>query len=208
RELHLDVKAFFSTYKRATELADALLFSIGNMEVVDEACRKSPVGKLMPRSLYIHTSALNTLPPALRVYEGCARNYIGEVDDANLVKLSRLEPKVSYLVYPRFEADPHPVLASSLLVPLQTFRVRERDYRSWANPPILHRKETLIPDSHPLWAKFARFTEQEERWDLYEEPHAIGTLEAWESQLRRHGAQIRGHRVVRSRPANLSSTSE
>lgn len=85
---------------------------------VDKACRTSPVGKLTPAALYIHISALSHLPALLRVYEGCARAYIGSVEDANIIKLHRGAPQISYLSYPEFDDDPHPELATSLLVPL------------------------------------------------------------------------------------------
>jgi len=35
------------------------------------------------------------LPASLRVFEGCARAYIGRVEGANLIKLNRLEPRIS-----------------------------------------------------------------------------------------------------------------
>ena len=41
----------------------------------------------------------------LRVYEGCARAYLGEVEGANLIKLHRHSGKVSYLVDPDFETQ-------------------------------------------------------------------------------------------------------
>ncbi|MCP4548491.1 MAG: hypothetical protein GY835_18705 [bacterium] len=41
------------------------------------ACREAPVGKHTPTALYVHQSALTRLPPALRIYEGCARAFVG-----------------------------------------------------------------------------------------------------------------------------------
>jgi DNA phosphorothioation-associated putative methyltransferase len=96
RALQLDVRTFFSTYRRACTLADDLLFSAGNLQAIDAACRAAVVGKLTPSALYIHTSALSQLPPILRIYEGCARTYIGSADGANLIKLHRGIPQVSY----------------------------------------------------------------------------------------------------------------
>ena len=135
----------------------------------------------------------------LRLYEGCARGYIGRVDGANLIKLHTGEPKVSYLSYPKFESDPHPALAASMTVQLQTFRVRERDYTTSRNPPILHRKETFVASDHPLHAKFARLTRQEESKGLYEAPAYIGTRLGWEELLSAKGVSLRGHRRIRQR---------
>ncbi len=123
----------------------------------------------MPNALYLHVSALPYLPPILRVYEGCARAYIGAVDGANIIKLHREKAQISYLSYPDFDKDPHPALAVSMVVPLQTFQIQYRDYRDSHNPPILHQKEEFIPTDHPSYQKFTKLTRQEEKWGLYED---------------------------------------
>ena len=145
-----DVKGFFSSYAQACREADDLLFSLGDPTVVDEACAASAIGKLTPEALYVHESALPHLSPLLRIFEGWARGYIGRVEGANVIKLSRREPKISYLSYPDFEDDPHPALTASVTVHFQTLRVRFHDYSDRRNPPILHRKETFLPADHPL----------------------------------------------------------
>ena len=195
--LRRDIKRLFSTYRRACEEADVALHAVGDMERVRRAAQRSLVGKRTPSAIYAHESALNGLPPILRLYEGCARRYIGRVEEANLIKLHTEEPMVSYLSYPEFEKDPHPALAESLTVHLQTFRLRERDYRASNNPPILHRKETFVLPDHPLRAKFARLTQQEESKGLFEETSRIGTRHGWEQRLIEGGFALKGHRIVR-----------
>jgi DNA phosphorothioation-associated putative methyltransferase len=200
RALQLDVRALLSTYRRACALADDLLFSAGNLQAIDAACRSAVVGKLTPSALYVHTSALSQLPPILRIYEGCARAYIGAVEGANLIKLHRGIPQVSYLAYPDFERDPHPALAAALIVPLRTFQIHYREYMDSKNPPILHRKETFLPPDHPLRPKFARLTRQEERWGLYDVPERIGTREGWHQRLAEQGICLAGHQLIRHMP--------
>ena len=193
-----DVRAIFSTYRRTCEEADVALLAVGDMERVLRAAQSSKVGKLTPSAIYVHESALDSLPPLLRLYEGCARCYIGRVDGANVIKLHTGEPRVSYLSYPEFDSDPHPALAEGLMVHLQTFRVREREYRGSYNPPILHRKETFVAPDHPLHAKFSRLTRQEEAKGLYEESSRIGTRRGWEEVLAEKGFILRGHRLLRA----------
>ena len=123
----------------------------------------------------------------LRVYEGCARAYLGDVEGANLIKLHRHSGKVSYLVYPDFEADPHPALLRSIKLSLRTRELDCYDYATSTNPPILHRKETFLPPGHPLLAKFARLTQQEEKHGLLDETATIGTRERWERRLAERG---------------------
>jgi len=141
----------------------------------------------------------NSLEPLLRVYEGCARAYLGEVEGATLIKLHRHSGKVSYLVYPEFDTDPHPALLRSIKLSLRTRELDCHDYATSTNPPILHRKETFLPPGHPLVAKFARLTRQEEKHGLLDETASIGTRAGWQRRLAERGFQIRGHRLIRRR---------
>jgi len=193
--LQLDIRAFFSNYARACELADKLLFSAGDRKLIETTCRASAIGKLTPTGLYVYNTALESLDSVLRVYEGCARALSGAVDGANVIKLYVHEPKVSYLSYPNFETNAHPSLHRSLLVHLQTFELSQRNYSDSENPPILHRKEEFLRKDDPLRIKYERLTRQEEGKGLYEQPSEIGTREAWEQLLKKKALQIRGHRL-------------
>jgi DNA phosphorothioation-associated putative methyltransferase len=197
--LQRDIRAFFGSYANACRLADELLFKAGDADAVDEACKRSPVGKLLPNALYVHRDALESLDPLLRVYEGCARTYLGEIDGANLIKLHRQSGKVSYLVYPDFEFDPHPALLRSVKLSLRTREIDCLEYGSSANPPILHRKETFLLPDHTLHAKFARLSEQEEKHGLLTDTATIGTRDGWNARLKDAGFAVRGHRLVRQK---------
>lgn len=195
----LDIRAFFGTYNRAREQADSLLFSAGKSSAIEEACCSSTVGKLTGEAIYLHESAVSELPPLLRVYEGCARVLVGRVEGANVVKLHRGRPAVSYLSYPGFETVAHPALYGSLIVDLQKLRVKYRDYASSENRPILHRKDQFISAAHPLYKKFSRLTRQEESRKLFDEPGLIGHEQYWQDLLESRGLKIAGHRLMRHR---------
>ena len=195
--MQLDIRAFFGTYSRACEQADALLFSAGKRDAIEHACNSSNVGKLTPEALYFHESALSEVPPLLRVYEGCARVLVGRVEGSNVVKLHRGKPAVSYLSYPGFETVAHPPLYGSLLVDLQRIRVAYRDYSHSDNRPILHRKEQFIPTAHPLHQKFSKLTRQEENKKLFDSPGSIGYEQYWQSLIEARGLRISGHRLMR-----------
>jgi DNA phosphorothioation-associated putative methyltransferase len=197
--LRRDLRAFFGTYARGCRRADELLFQAGDAAAIDAACRRSPVGKLLPNALYLHRSALEALEPLLRVYEGCARAYLGEVEGANVVKLHRFSGTVSYLAYPEFDTDPHPALRCCVKLSLRSRELTCYDYAASDNPPVLHRKEAFVAPGHPLHAKFARLTEQEERHGLLDDPATIGTRAGWERRLRAAGWALHGHRLVRCR---------
>lgn len=193
-----DVRGLIGSYKQATAEADQLLFSAGDTQVVNNAADKSSVGKRLPTSLYVHESALHDLHHVLRVYEGCARWLVGEIEGANIIKLATDKPKVSYLEYPDFDRDPHPVLRRTTFVRVGALDVDERDYTDSENPPILHRKETFVANDYPMRQKFARLTAQEERFGLLgTETNTIGNLRGWQERLAECGVVLRGHRVIR-----------
>ncbi len=199
RTLQRDMRAFFGNYTKACKQADALrLFQAGNAAAIDEACQRSPVGKLLPDDLYVHRSALDALEPLLRIYEGCGRAYLGDVEGANVIKIHRRSGKLSYLVYPEFDDDPHPALLRSIRVNLRTRQIDGTDYAQSTNPPVLHRKESFLATDHPLHAKFARLTACEEKNGLLDNPSGIGTREGWSRRLAERGFSLKGHRLVRS----------
>ena len=196
-DLQHDVRDFFGNYKEACSEADELLFAVGNPEAIDAACRDAPFGKITPEALYVHTAGIAELPPVLRVYIGCGETLTGSVDEATLIKLHREKPQVSFLVYPTFDKEAHPVLAASIVARLRELRVSYKDFSSRENPPILHRKETFVPNTYPGREKFARLTAQEERQGLLNSP-SIGTRAGWAESLAASGFRTKGHRLVRA----------
>lgn len=194
----------FGSYTNACRLGDALLFRAGDADAIDEVCRRAKVGKLLPNALYVHRSALESLEPVLRVYEGCGRANLGEVEGANVLKLHRYSGKVSYLAYPDFESDPHPALRRSVKLSLRARTIECLDYDANANPPVLHRKEAFLDASHPLHAKFARLTRQEEAHGLLDDTATIGNRVGWDARLRQAGLALRGHRLVKVRSRDES----
>lgn len=196
--LQRDMKAFFGTYTKACAEADELLFKAGDAAAIDEACKRSTLGKLLPDDLYVHRDTLDNLEPLLRIYEGCGRTYLGEIEGANIIKIHRRTGKLSYLLYPHFEADPHPALSRCVKLNLRTRQIECYDYAQSSNPPVLHRKDSFLHPEHGLYAKFARLTAQEEKNGLLDDPSGIGTGEGWNRRLAERGFALKGHRLVRS----------
>lgn len=194
-EMRHDIKAFFGSYQEACQVADQKLFSLGNPQIVQTACKKSKIGKHTQGALYVHVSALAALDPLLRIYEGCASRTIGRVDGATLIKYYTDKPQISYLFYPDFDDDPHPALKASITIDLKTLYITHRDYADRANPPILHRKETFVTSNYPRYAEFAQLTQQEQQLGLLKLKSEIGTRTGWEKCLAAHNVEIRDHQV-------------
>lgn len=197
-----DARAFFGSYSAACAAADAELAALGRPGVIAEECRRAPFGKSMPTAHYVALGEVPSLSRRLRLLEGCARGYVGAVPGANVVKLGIDEPTVSYLSYEPLDEVAHPTLLSSVKVHLRELTVRSRRFDGRANPPILHRKELMLPENHPRRATYARLTAAEERHGLYANPSAIGTKRGWEEAMARAGVGITGHRLLTSRPGD------
>ena len=195
-DLQYDAKDLFGSYSKASAEADKLLFSIGNLEKINEACQEASFGKMTPEALYVHVTGVEELPPLLRVYQGAAQTLTGNVDDATILKLHRLKPQVSFLVYPTFDRDPHPALQTSIIARLPELRVTYRNFGESENPPILHRKEAFLPSSHKNFKKLQRLTNQEEKAELLNNP-TIGRRQHWEAVLQETGYKIAGHRLTK-----------
>ena len=139
------MRAFFGTYTKACRRGRRTAVPAGNSTAPStRRASASAVGKLLPDDLYVHRSALDTLEPLLRIYEGCGRAYLGEVEGANVIKIHRRSGKLSYLVYPEFEDDPHPALLRCIRLNLRMRQIDCNDYAQSANPPVLHRKDTFL----------------------------------------------------------------
>ncbi len=197
-----DVKGLFGSYQQACAAADLMLMSLGNLKLLAQRAKASRIGQKRPHSLWIHITALSELDPLLRLYEGCASRTLGRPEEANVIKLSLEIPRVSYLVYPDFDNDPHPILQTQMRIDLQDLKVRYRDFDRSDNPPILHQKDHLLLEDYPLYSKFAKLTRQETDWGLLDDLSQVGSRDRWQQKLAEHCSELRGHRLVRRKDAD------
>lgn len=197
-----DIKRLFGSYHHACTAADLMLMSLGNLDIIEERCKSSAMGQKRPNSLWIHVSAIDALDPLLRLYEGCASRTIGRPPEANIIKFHFRQPKITYLVYPDFDTDPHPALHASMQIDLRDLYVRYRDYDASDNPPLLHQKNLLVTPDYPLYETFAKLTQQEEDWGLLDNIGAIFDRQGWERCLNEHCAVLKGHRVIWQKDAD------
>ena len=134
--------------------------SLDDFGAIASTCQRSKVGKLLPDALYVHVSALPALDPILQDSEQEARQIAAPPEVVTLVKFNTEKPSISYLVYPNFDAEPHPALQASIQVDLRSREVNYRSYSDTGNPFILHRKETFVTTDYPLYQQFATLTRQ------------------------------------------------
>lgn len=153
-------------------------------------------GKRLPEAVYIFRPRAGDVPVGILNEIERAAAAARPSSDWNLLKLHTDQVALTFLSYPNFETDPHPALAEATKINLNTGTVVKTDYRQRPNPPILHRKETFLPQAQPLREQFAALTQAEEEAGLYREPAKIGHRVFWESLLRRKALRYDGHRLI------------
>lgn len=151
-------------------------------------------GKHIGSSSYFHIELIRTRPPIIDLLNATWHHFAAGPADYNVVKLQP-PSRVSFLTYNDF-ASPFPVLARSLAVHLAPGTSRHTDYRNRANPPILHRKELLLPAGHALAADAADLTARLKARGAFANHRRIGTLDGWTRALREVGLALHRGEVV------------
>jgi len=139
-----DIRVLFGNYQAACFLADEMLLSLRNLDLIKTLCQQSNIGIILKNAFFIHLSALESLPALLRLFEGCASRTIGRLENANVIKFHLNIPKISYLYYPHFDEQQYPRLETSMQIDLRDLQVRYRDFYHCHNPPLLDEKEKLV----------------------------------------------------------------
>ena len=156
-----------------------------------------PLGKKIGSSLYLHISALGQASSELvdLVQRGTTAASIAS-DAFNVVRFDPIDDALALLNYPAFFEEAFPSLHRSWKVRVLSGTVAFRTYADSMNPPILHRKELLLPVDDPRRLRFENLTAQLESLGLFEDPVRIGFKLQWERLLKERGFQVLDHDLV------------
>ncbi len=156
------------------------------------------LGKTAGSKTYIHISLRDhvdgALSEAVRKAEELASASAGT--DYNVLRFDPDLSRVSLLLYRDFFDDPFPALHHSWFVDLAGGRTTYRTYEDSQNPPILHRKELLLPQDHPRRSEYEALTDAAESIGLFDDPTRIGFREQWLRLLLDKGYRLAGHSLV------------
>jgi len=156
------------------------------------------VGKIVGGFHYFHVSAidLTDLPiqESVRWAAGLSQLSIG--GHFNVVKIAIDSIDLSLLDYADFYNDPFPALARSWRFSRSTERIAYRDYRESANPPILHKKELLLPSDATARSHFCSLTQSAESLGLFDEPTRIGFRQQWHELILSKGYSLVGNEFI------------
>lgn len=157
----------------------------------------SSVGKQIGGRIYVHRLALASLPEPLVEMAAVLLAACPEAEArANVLKLDEAARTVSALNYPDFFSAAFPELREAWRIDLTDGRVSYRNYADSLNPPILHRKELLLPPDHTDRPRFAALTIQAESLGLFVESRSIGFREAWAARIAAAGYRIDDHELL------------
>lgn len=154
-------------------------------------------GKRVGGCLYIHRSALSEVGESEHELL-CQAERIAALAGANVLKICPKARRVSFLTYERFFEDPFPALSEARSVDLSSCRAQTIRYRLEGNPPILHRKELLLPAADPRRKVFGALTQDLEAQGLLEDAHRVGFKRSWEARLAERGFRVEGHQLMPS----------
>lgn len=155
-----------------------------------DALRETGRGKHVGSFSYYHVTLVDEVPAAQSVLTKIRQNLVGDPLDYNVLKLDQ-RCRISFLMYLDFSA-PFPALGLAVSCNIRERTVRKTDYRRRSNPPILHRKELLLPEDHPLVPAAVRLTEQLEAHGAFANARSIGTRNGWMARLESIGLSIAG----------------
>ena len=152
-------------------------------------------GKVVGEAQYVHKSAISMLADVEKAKLLKCLDLIDATTLWNVVKLDLKEPnKVSLLEYSSFAEDAFPVLLNGTNIDLSSNAIKHRAY-SLSNPPVLHRKELLLPPSDPNREKYVALTEELEELGAFINISELGTKQRWLKRLEELGIEIVDHEI-------------
>ena len=159
-----------------------------------------PTGKTVVDEFYIHLSAVEHAQndsARLSIKRALARLPAQGEMRPNVAKYNLRTGRVSLLAYPDFFDTPFPQLVAAWIFPADSDKpISFRRYDDSLNPPILHRKELLLPASHPESFKWATLTATAESLGLFDDASTIGFRLNWQRLIAGKGYQLVGDAFV------------
>ncbi|KJG40878.1 DNA phosphorothioation-associated putative methyltransferase [Photobacterium angustum] len=174
-----------------------------NADLFKQLVCELQIGKQLPDSVYIHKDSLSEINNKLSAFIPAVASAL-KTDEWDLVKLYKREFRLSLLSYPSFYTDSYPVLHQSINVDLAKLTHKKTSYHQSENPPILHRKETMISSSNQYYEHFKNITREGEEAGLYKNTRIIGFKKSWENIINKKGYELIDGRLVKQSSFTLS----
>ena len=138
-------------------------------------------GKHIRPFSYYHEALIETVPGLSEDLAAIRIRLRLPIAPFNVVKLDSGR-RISFLCYEPFEV-PFPELLTAESCDLARGTIRRINFAERSNPPILHRKELLLPAEHPLVPEALCLTRRLERRGAFRDVTTIGTRLGWQRRL-------------------------
>ena len=138
-------------------------------------------GKHIGPFSYYHETLVDTVPRLSEDLAALRRRLRLSTTQFNVVKLDSGH-RISFLRYEPFEVT-FPALLAAESCDLTRGTIRSINFVGRPNPPILHRKELLLPADHPLVPEAVALTRRLQRHGAFRATSTIGTRLGWQQRL-------------------------
>lgn len=155
-ELRRDVRAFFGSHKRAQEAGQALLFSIGDQDLLLEdatAAAAARIGHLEHGKFQFPVDRLHELSMRLRGYVALAERLAGDFSEATLLRIHINTRKLTALTYADFQTSFLPRLLNRVKVEFNNFDVSIINHTTENDVRLLYLKSRYMSEEDPSFQK-------------------------------------------------------
>jgi DNA phosphorothioation-associated putative methyltransferase len=162
-ELRRDVRAFFGNHKRAQEAGQALLYSIGDQDLLFEdaaAAAATGIGHLEYGKFQFPAHKLQELSVRLRGYVALAERLAGDLSETSLLRIHINSRKLTALTYADFETSFLPRLITRVKVEFDTFDVSIIDHSAENDVRLLYLKSRYMTSNDPRRAAQTSFDQE------------------------------------------------
>lgn len=162
-ELQRDVRAFFGSHKRAQEAGQALLYSIGNQDLLLEdaaVAAAARIGHLEHGKFQFPAHRLRELSVRLQAYVALAERLAGDLSEATFLRIHINGRKLTALTYADFETSFLPRLMTRVKVEFDTFDVSIIDHSAENDVRLLYLKSRYMTETDPRRAAQRAFDQE------------------------------------------------
>lgn len=198
--LKRDLRCLFGSYKALRQEARALLFATGERERLAALCEEvadKGLGALDAEGcLYILSARLGDLPPALRVYVGCASVLYGDLSNVDLIKIHPYTSKLTVCRFDHFDDIPLPRMKERVKIDLAHQRVDVFTYGEMYEEPYLYLKSRFMTPEDPRFREQQEFDEALEALGVFDFSGYGPTPAAFHERLCQLRKRIDGYELV------------
>ena len=153
-ELQRDLRAFLGSYKRAQEVGQALLYSIGKQDLLLKdaaAAVTAGIGYLEQGKFQFPAKMLHKLPVRLRGYVALAERLAGDLSETTLLRIHIGSRKLTALTYADFDTAFLPRLMTRIKVEFDKFDVSVVDHSARGDVRLLYLKSRYMSEKNHLF---------------------------------------------------------